>query len=190
MRNEVGNFQSALLGKIQSALTDVGNRPGEIDVPVPSIDRRQSSKRRHMLAVGPGGAVCEPARGLLGILCDATSHDKAGRQSLEVPLKRRRQSLVEVIDIEDRQSLGRRIGSEIAEVSVTARLHATVGRRRVGQIRRHHGSCAAKEGEGICTHSPIADRHEFRDPALALFDQNPNRVGPVGRKNPSTMCAA
>ena len=62
----------------------------------------------------------EPECGLLGILGDVTRDDEAGGQPLEVPLEGSRQRLVEVVDVEDRQSLGRRVGAEIGEVRVAA----------------------------------------------------------------------
>jgi len=126
----------------------------------------------------------------LGILGDTTGHDEAGGQSFEIPLERCRQRLVEVVDVEDRQSLGRRVGAEIGEVRVAAGLHPNVGRRRAGQIRCHHGGSSAQEGEGIGAHPTIADRQQFLDPAFALFDQNSDWVGPVGRWGPFTLRAA
>lgn len=184
MRNEVGNFQSALLGKIQSALTDVGNRPGEIDVPVPSIDRRQRGKRRHMLAVGPGGAVCEPARGLLGILCNATSHDKAGRQSLQVPLKRRRQCLVEVIDVEYEPALRRGIDPEVQQVGIAAGLDAKAAHRCAREVLGHHGGRPAKERKRRLDHPLVADRHQLRDAFCLLLTKYDHRVAATWRRLP------
>ena len=134
----------------------------------------------------------EPACGFLRILGDATGHDEAGRQSLDVPFEGGRQRLVEVVDVEDRQSLGRRVGAEIGEMRVAAGLHANAGRWRAGQIRGHHGGGTAQEGKGIGAHPPIADRQQLLDPALALFDQDFDGVGPVGRTGPihPARCAA
>ncbi len=61
---------------------------------------------------------------------------------------------------------------------------------RAGQIRGHHCGGASQEGEGIGAHPSIADRQQLLDPALALFDQDVDGIGPVGRRRPFTLRAA
>src|SRR5262249_45065462 len=113
-----------------------------------------------------------------------------GREPLHIPFKGSGQRLIEIVNIEDGQSVGRRIGSEIVEMSVTARLHTNVGCRRVGQIGRHYRRRAAQEGKGIAPHAAIADRQQFLDPALALFNQDLDWVPSVRWRNPPAVRAA
>ena len=127
---------------------------------------------------------------LLRILGDPAGHDQAGGQPLEIPFEGSRQRLVKVVDVENRQSLGCRIRAEISEVCVAAGLQANAGGRRARQIRGHHRGGASQERERIGAHASIPDRQQFLDPALALFDQNGDRIGPVGRRHPFTVRAA
>jgi hypothetical protein len=75
-------------------------------------------------------------------------------------------------------------------VCVAAGLHANAGGRRARQIRGHHRGSASQERERIGAHPSIADRQQFLDSALALFDQNFDRIGPVGRLDPFAERAA
>ena len=50
--------------------------------------------------------------------------DNAGRESLNVPLPRRRQCFIEIVDVEEDVALRRGETAEVHQVSVAARLNA------------------------------------------------------------------
>ena len=79
--------------------------------------------------------------------------DNAGRKPLNVPLPGRRQSFVEIVDVEEDVAFRRGETTEIHQVSVAAGLHAKSGRRRRGQIGRHDLGGAAIEGERRLGHA-------------------------------------
>jgi hypothetical protein len=106
---------------------------------------------------------------------DGETHSK----TLYIPLEAGRQRFVEIIDIEDRRPLGCRIGTEIRQMAVTADLHAQSGGRTGSEVGRHDRRGTAEESEWIGLHPRIPDRKQFRDPALALPDQNFDRIGTI-----------
>jgi hypothetical protein len=58
------------------------------------------------------------------------------------------QGLVEVVDIEHEVTFGGGEDAEVEQVRVAARLDAEPGRRRGGEVIRHHFRRTAQEGEG------------------------------------------
>src|SRR5579885_2254627 len=56
--------------------------------------------------------------------------NKAGGKPLEVPLKRPANSLIKVIDVKDQPSIGSSIGTEIADMGITANLIHDAGVRQ------------------------------------------------------------
>ena len=87
----------------------------------------------------------------------------AGCQALDVPFPWRRQSFVEIIDVEENVALRGSETAEIHEVSVAAGLHADPGCRGRSQIGGHQGGRAPIEGEGRLRHSSETDRDQLRD---------------------------
>jgi hypothetical protein len=63
--------------------------------------------------------------------------DQRRHEPLEIPLPRRGQGLIEVIDIENQPALRRGEITEIHEMSVAASLNVDARRRRAGEVRRH-----------------------------------------------------
>src|SRR5262249_20068435 len=80
---------------------------------------------------------------------------------------------------EDWGPLGCRIGAEIRQMAVTAGLHAQSGGRTGREVGRHDCRGAAQKSEWIGLHPRIPDRKQFRDPRLALADQNFDRIGTI-----------
>ena len=79
--------------------------------------------------------------------------DNAGREPLDVPLPRRRQGFVEIVNVEENVALGRCETAEIHQVSVAAGLNAKAGSRGRRQIGRHERGRAAIEGERRLGHA-------------------------------------
>ena len=162
----------------------------EVDAIVPDVQRTHRGVVGHMLAVGAHGfrrrlrrlAVEQPD--VMG------GDDDAGRQPLDVPLPRRRQGLVEIVDVEEDVALGGGEAAEIHEVSVAASLHAKPGGGGRGEVGRHDRSRAAIEGEWRLRHAPEADRDQLRNPAFIGLVQKLDRIAPVlGRLPAALRCA-
>ena len=108
--------------------------------------------------------------------------NQAGRQALDVPLPWRRQSFVEIIDVEENVALWSSETAEIHEVSVAAGLHADPGCRGRSQIGGHQGGRAPIEGEGRLGHSPETDRDQPRDAPFVGLSEEINGVASfIGR---------
>ena len=77
-----------------------------------------------------GEAPAVPIRHLL----DPSLYGETRSQALYIPLKRRRQRFVEIIDIEDRRPFRCRVGAEIRQMTIAARLHAQTSSRAGSEI--------------------------------------------------------
>ena len=113
--------------------------------------------------------------------------DNAGREPLDVPLPGRRQSFVEIVDVEEDVALGRGETAEIHQVSVAAGLHAKSGRRRRGQIGRHERGCAAIKRERRLGHAAEADWDQLQDSAFVGLAQKLDRIAPIVGRLPTAM---
>ena len=158
---------------------DISNGAGQIDARAPGFEgrhKRQSSQvPAIVLCSGTGELSGLSVRGTGNPAGDGETHSK----TLYIPLEAGRQRFVEIIDIEDRRPLGCRIGTEIRQMAVTAGLHAQSGGRTGSEVGRHDRRGTAEESEWIGLHPRIPDRKQFRDPALALPDQNFDRIGTI-----------
>ena len=65
------------------------------------------------------------------------------REPLHVPLERRRQRLVEVVQVEDEVALGGGEDPEVREVAVAAGLDLDPAPRRRAEVGGHHGGGSA-----------------------------------------------
>ena len=156
----------------------------DIDPGIPDLEETHRSVARHLDAIAAHGQT----RGGMGIAVleaiVARSDGEAGRQPLDVPLERRRQRLIEVVDIEDQAPVGRRVHAEIQQVRVPAGLHPDIRCRRVREIPCHRRGSAAEIGKRRGDHAPVADRYQIRHPGLGLLLENGDRVWPVRRRRP------
>src|SRR5262249_41594295 len=95
---------------------------------------------RRMLPVGFDRC----ANGSLAIFrpgtCRASRDFNTGGQPFKVPFPRSRERFVEIVDVENQVSLGRRESAEVHDVAITARLHAKLGR---GGLRQSKAIIAA-----------------------------------------------
>ena len=115
----------------------------------------------------------------------ARGDDHARGQPLDVPLKRCRQRLVEVVHVEDQAPVGRGEEAEVEQVGVAAGLHPDVRRRRVGQIPGHRCRRSAEIRELGCGHPAMADLDYVRQAALLLLLKDGDRIRPVGAEGPT-----
>ena len=121
--------QVFLHGASDLGLINSTDRPSEVDARIPRLNRWQAGQPRYVLAIGSGRETRQIAGGRFGILGNATRHDETGGQPLYVPLKGSGESLVEVIDVENRGSFRRRIGPEIRQMRVATSLQSNICRR-------------------------------------------------------------
>src|SRR5260370_30047704 len=83
------------------ARIDVACCGGEPDALGPRIERRQLRQMCQMPAIAQRHAAREPPAFSLRQLCRPPRYGQARSEALQVPLERRRQCLVEIVDVED-----------------------------------------------------------------------------------------
>ena len=154
---------------------------GHVEVRVPRLERGPPGEVAHGGAVGGGAALGRRRGGLASgaVLLGGDGH--AGDEPLDVPLPRRRQRLVEVVDVEDQAPLRRREDAEVGDVRVADGLHAQPGDGRRRQVGGHHGGGAAQKGERRRRHAPVADGQQVLLPVRPLFHEDLDGVPPVRR---------
>ena len=118
-------------------------------------------------------------------------HRETGTETLEVPLPRSGQRLVEVVHIEDQPPLGRSEPSEVDEMGVPGQLHGNLrgrasrrgpppsrpphhGRNRTATLTSAHSGSATGPGHGSCL-GPRGPRPDQVDPAPAPTPPGPLR---------------
>ena len=102
---------------------------------------------------------------------------EARRETLDVPLDRPGQRLVEVVQPEDQLALGCREQPEVHQVRVTAELRREPRHGRRRQVGGHDRGRASVEGERRGGHPPVAKRHEIGHPRRRLLLEDGDRVG-------------
>ncbi len=127
----------------------------------------------------PGGMGVEPA--------GSAGDDDARRETLDIPLERTMERLVEVVDVEDEVPLGRCEEAEVGEVGVAAELDDDPARRRRRQVRGHREGSPPVEGEGRGRHPAVPDRHQLGGPGDGLLLEEGDGVGSIGRRPPARV---
>ena len=161
-----------------------------VDLRVPDLEVAELGHpphRRPVLGRHRGNDV-QPLAALEAAL--APGDGEARGEPHHVPLPRPRQSLVEVVDVEDELAIGRGVGAEVGEVGVAAELHVEAAARGRRQVGRHHRRRAAVEGEGRDQHARIAQRHELANPRGGLGLEQLDRVRAVCRRLPLIVARA
>ncbi len=101
-----------------------------------------------------------------------------------VPLPRRRQRLVEVVDGEDDLPLRGGESAEVAQVGVPAALDADPGGRGASQVGRHREGRAPVERERGADHPPVSQREQVREASLLGLQDQFDRIPPIARGRP------
>ena len=155
-----------------------------VDSRVPHRERAHAREVRHRRAVGAANRTVDRLS-LLGVEAAVPAGDGEARyESLQVPLERARQRLVEVVDVEDEPPVGGGVHAEVGEVSVPAELDLQSRPRESREIRRHHGRGAAEERERRNEHAPVPNRDELLHARARLRLEQVDRVAPVRRRRP------
>ena len=161
--------------------------PLQIDLVVPDVERPHRGVIADPLAVFANDIHRDACRVAVGKLQMMGRDHHARRQPLQIPLERRRQRLVEIVDVEDHVALRRREPAEIHQVRVAARLHLDPARRRRGKIGGDQRGGTPVERERRCRHAPVADREQVRHPAFIARKREFDRVAPTPGRLPSAM---
>lgn len=115
---------------------------------------------------------------------------KLAARRFQVPFPWRDGRLVEVVDVEGKAPLGRGEPAEVKAVAVACGLHHDATRRRGREIGRHYRGSTPQERKRCRLHAGIAQRQEVGQPRFRLFDQDLDRVAPVGGWLPVSMMLA
>ena len=155
---------------------ELGEQLLDVDAGVPDVEEAHRRRRGHRRPVRRGGGARGRALLLGAVAVVARRDDEARRQALDVPLERRGQRLVEVVEIEHQPPVGRREHPEVRQVRVPAALHAQPRRRRLREIPGHDRRAAAVERERRDDHPPVPDRHQLGHARRVLLLQDADRI--------------
>jgi hypothetical protein len=155
-----------------------------VETVIPDIEMALVREVAHPLAVRPSALGQKPLPAIRRQPDVAAGDLGAGRHSLDIPLPRTGQRLVEVIRAEHEPAVLSREPAEVRDVGITARLHDDPRIRRRREIGRHHGRRPAVERERRDEHPPVPDRDELLQARRRLGLEYRNGIGPVRRRRP------
>ena len=151
--------------------------PGVPDIQV--VHGREAAHRLPVLAdSGQDDLAALPGRHSV-VPC---GHFQARREPLDVPFPWSGQRLIEVVDVEHQQPLGRSENAEIRQVRITAGLHGQFGDRCRGQVAGHRQRGPAEVSERRRRHPAPPDRYQLGHPRRVLRREQRQRLGPVGAR--------
>jgi hypothetical protein len=114
---------------------------------VPDGQRAHLREPGHRLPIGGHRGERGRPRVGLGEAVVAGGDREARRHPLHVPLKRPRQCLVEIVQVEQQPPLGRGEDPEVRQVRVATELHLEASDGGAGEVGRHDLGSPAVEGE-------------------------------------------
>ena len=165
-------------------LVDRGEELVDVDPRVPEVEGVHDGEPPDALAVCPDDLTVDRLP-LLRVEASVAARDReAGDESLDVPLERPRERLVEVVDAEHHPPVGRGVATEVRQVGVAAELRVEPRSRPAREIRGHQVRRTAVEGERRDEHPAVADRDELGHPRLRLLLQQLHRIRSVQRRLP------
>ena len=138
----------------------------DVDAGIPDFQNRHVAVFRHAFPIRAHAG----QHGILGVA--STEAILTGRQNeacgeaLDIPLPRRGEGLIQIVDVENDPSFGRGISAEVEQMAVAARLHAQAGCRRARQVGRHVECRSPVKGERRPHHAPVADGNQSGDTPL------------------------
>ena len=139
---------------------------------VPDVEQAHRGVGRHLLAIAAHRRERgSPRFGRREAVAAGGDHD-ARRESLDVPLPRPGQRLVEVVRVEDERPFRRGEQAEVRDVRVAARLDGDVAARRGRQVERHHGRGSAVERERRLGHASVTQREKILEPVRLLREDD------------------
>ena len=127
---------------------------------------RHLGKLAHQAGIARHACLHGIARRALLVSGRAPRQHQRSRHALQVPLERRRNRLIEIVDVEQQPSVRRGIGAQVAHMRVAANLRHNVRPRQRRQVRRHDRNRAAKIGKRRLRHQLILQPDQRRHAAL------------------------
>ena len=106
----------------------------DIDPLIPDIDRPHLGEAGHVLAVATCTHKYRIARLPSLKVIVASGDDEASREPFDIPLPRRGQRFIEIVDVENDSPFRRGEVAEVRQMSIAARLHAQASHGGVRQI--------------------------------------------------------
>jgi hypothetical protein len=158
------------------------------DLGVPGLEIGLDCVPLHVLAVGTSDSRgCIETQRLRKVV-GATGKNHARRQSLEVPLPRPWQCLVEVADVKCERQLRSTEEPEIHNVGIATELDCEYGPWRGDKIGCHDRAGAAQEIERRTEHASVPCGNQIGYPTLVLGSDSPigSRSSGAGK---SVACA-
>ena len=157
---------------------------------VPQLQRLHLAELGHRLAVGADTGPCDILRdGVLQPVVTRRHHEARG-EPFDVPLPRRRQRLVQVVDREQHLALGRREPAEVRQVRVSTALDADAAHGCRREITRHRERRAAIERERRAHHAPVTQRQQVGETPLLRGQDRLDGIAPVLRRLPGGVRVA
>ncbi len=154
---------------------------------IPRVDRAHTSVFPHVFAVTLRCFARSIAAAAFAQIVLSCSENHACRKPLYVPLPWSRGGLVEVIDVKHEMPFRRTEAAEIADVTITAGLHAKPGGRSAGEVEGHQSRGAPKEREGRLAHSSVANGKKVGQASFVSVLQQLDRIRPIGRRFPFSL---
>jgi len=102
---------------------DLGNRSDALQpvhLKARHFEHRHPRKGVHGPAIAPEHDRSCLRTGNILVACFTAGQDDAGRQTLQIPLKGPADGFVEVVDVEDQPPIGRGVGTQVADMRVSA----------------------------------------------------------------------
>ncbi len=157
---------------------------------VPDVQRAPFRALAHVLPVRAHARDGRLPGLRIGAAVVAGRHGKARPEALDIPLPRRRQRFVEVVDVQNQVALRRGEDAEVQQMAVAARLYSQAGAGERGQVVSHQARRAAQEGERAAQHPPITDGDQIRHAIPIGLFQHADRVASLGRRLPGGVALA
>ena len=151
---------------------------------VPDVERALLREIQHRKAVRVRGSDVDGSPLLRAEPALAAGNGEARDQTLDVPLERPGQRLVEVVQAEHETPVRGRVHAEVRQVCIARQLDGQAGPWRRREIRRHHARRPAEERERREKHAPVPDRHQLRDARSRLLLEQLDRIRPIRRGRP------
>jgi hypothetical protein len=157
---------------------------------VPQLQRFHLAELSHGLAVGADAGHDHILGHSVAEAVVPAGHHEARSEALDVPLPGGRKGFVQVVDGEDDPPLRGGKAAEIAQVGVPAALDADPRDRGGCEVRGHGERGAPVEGERRSRHASVAQGKQVGQPPLLRFEDQLDRIGPVGGGLPGGVGAS
>ena len=136
------------LGVLGEALRPhAGEQVVDVDARVPDVEVAHRGERADVLPVRASDLLVDRGALLLVEAAVTPGDGEARSETLDVPLERPGERLVEVVEAEDELAVGRGKAAEVRQMRITAELGMKPGARSRREIRRHQVRGATVERE-------------------------------------------